>query len=57
MGLCATDFKPVQNESLAEDKLEVIQMAKFVLDMTENNVGKEKNAGYQQFLLYPKCFQ
>ena len=22
----------------------------------ENNVGKEENAGYQHFLLFPQCF-
>ena len=30
---------------------------KFVLRMTENIVGKGENAGYQQFLLFPHCFQ
>ena len=39
------------------DKLKTIQMTKFVLDDIENIVGKEKNAGYQHFLLFPKCFQ
>ena len=29
----------------------------YVLDMVENTVGKEENAGYQQFLLFPQCFQ
>ena len=32
-------------------------MAKFVLDKIENIVGKEENAGYQHFLLFPHCFQ
>ena len=32
-------------------------MATFVLDKTENIVGKEENAGYQHFLLFPQCFQ
>ena len=30
---------------------------KFVLGRVENIVGKEKNAGYQLFLLSPQCFQ
>ena len=30
---------------------------KFVLGRLENIVGKEENAGYQHFLLFPKCFQ
>ena len=32
-------------------------MAKFVLDKTENVVGKEEKVGYQHFLLLPQCFQ
>ena len=32
-------------------------MAKFVLDKMENIEGKEKNAGYQHFFLFPRCFQ
>ena len=34
----------------------MIQMAKFDLDKEENIVGKEENAGYQHFLLFPRCF-
>ena len=29
----------------------------FVFDRDENIVGKEENAGYQHFLLFPQCFQ
>ena len=32
-------------------------MVKFVPDRVENNVGKEENAGYQHFLLFPHYFQ
>ena len=46
-----------QLKAFAENKIEVIQMAKFVLDMIENIVGKEENAGYQHFLFFPQCFQ
>ena len=28
-----------------------------VSDRVENSVGKEENAGYQDFLLFPQCFQ
>ena len=28
-----------------------------VFDCVENIVGKEENAGFQHFLLYPECFQ
>ena len=43
-------------KAIADDKLKVIKMAKFVLDKVENIVGKEENAGYQHFLLFPQCF-
>ena len=44
-------------EAFADDKLKVIEMAKFVLDTIENNVRKGENAGYQYFLLFRRCFQ
>ena len=28
-----------------------------VFDIVENIVGKGENAGYQQFLLFPQCFE
>ena len=42
---------------IADDKSQVIRMAKFVLNKIENIVGKEENADYQHFLLFPQCFQ
>ena len=44
-------------KAIADDTSKVIQMANFVLDRIENIVGKEENAGYQYFLLFPQCFQ
>ena len=44
-------------KAFADNKLKVIQLAKFVMDKIENIVGKEENAGYQHFLLLPQCFQ
>ena len=44
-------------KAIPDDKLKVIQMAKFVLDNKENIVRKGENAGYQYFLLFPQCFQ
>ena len=32
-------------------------MMNFVLDRVENIVEKGENADFQQFLLFPKCFQ
>ena len=37
----------------ADDKIDLIQESKFVLEIAENIVGKEENAGY----LFPQCFQ
>ena len=44
-------------KSLADDKINVTQNLKFVLGRIENILGKEENAGYQYFLLFPQCFQ
>ena len=44
-------------KAIADDKLNVTQNVKVVFHRTENIVGKEENAGYQHFLLLPKCFQ
>ena len=43
-------------KAFADDKLRLIQMAKFVLEKIENIVGKEENAGNQHFLLFPLMF-
>ena len=44
-------------KTFPDDKLKLIELAKVVLDKLENIVGKEENAGYQHFLLFPQCFQ
>ena len=44
-------------KAFADDKLNVTQNAKVVYHRIENIVGKEENAGYQHFLLFPQCFQ
>ena len=44
-------------KSFADDKLNVTENIKVVLDSIENIAGKEENAGYQHFLLFPQCFQ
>ena len=38
-------------------EIKVLKMMIFVFDRVENIVGKGENAGYQHFLLFPKCFQ
>ena len=50
--LALTKFK-----AFADDKITVTQTLKFVLGKVENIVGKEKNAGYLHFLLFPLCFR
>ena len=44
-------------KAVADDNFNMAPMIKFVSDMTENVVGKEENAGYRHFLLFPQCFQ
>ena len=44
-------------KAFADDKINVNQKLKSVLAWVENFVGKEENAGYQHFLLFPQCFQ
>ena len=44
-------------KEFADDKLKLSQNLKFALGRVENIVGKGENAGYQHFLLYPKCFR
>ena len=44
-------------KAFAEDKLNLAEKLKFVLERVENIVGKEENAGNQHFLLFPQCFQ
>ena len=44
-------------KTFADDKSNVTQNVQVVLHGIENIVGKEENAGYQHFLLFPHCFQ
>ena len=43
-------------KALADDKIKVLKMMIFVFDRVENIMGKEGNAGYQLFLLFPQFF-
>ena len=42
-------------KAFADEKLNVAKIKLSLCDRVENTVGKE-NAGYQHFLLFPKCF-
>ena len=44
-------------KAFADDQSNVTQNIKVVFHGIENIVGKEENAGYQHFLLFPQCFQ
>ena len=44
-------------KAFADDKINVTEKLKFLLERVENIVGKGENAGYQYFLLFPQCFQ
>ena len=47
----------VQLKAFSDNKLNVTENMKFVSERIENFKGKGENAGYQHFLLFPKCFQ
>ena len=44
-------------KALADDKINVTEKMIFALGRVENIVGREENAGYQHFRLFPQCFQ
>ena len=44
-------------KAFADNKLNITQNVKVIFHSIENIVGKEENAGYQHFLLFPQCFQ
>ena len=52
-----TKFWPSPNfKELADNKINVVAMMKFVLDWLENIMGKGENAGHQHLLLFPTMF-
>ena len=44
-------------KAFADDKLNVTRDIKVVFHTVENILGKEENAGYQHFLLFPQCVE
>ena len=46
----------LKSKAFADNKIIVIEKMEFVLERVENTVGKEENAGYQHFFLFPQCF-
>ena len=58
-------FNPLPNDkfldktklkAVADDKLNVDLMTISLCDRVESTVGKEENAGYEHFPLFPWCF-
>ena len=47
----------IKFKTLADDKISMARKSKFLFGRVENIVGKEENAGYQHFPLFPQCFQ
>ena len=44
-------------KAFADYKIDLNEKLKLVMGTVENILGKGENAGYQYFLLFPKCFQ
>ena len=63
--LDSIDYSLPDNKFWATTKLKAFEDNKFIFakmlitlfDRVENIAGKGENAGYQHFLLFPKCFQ
>ena len=51
------NFRLVQLKAFADAKIHVTEKLKFVSERIENILGKGEKAGYQHFVLFPKCFQ
>ena len=55
---CGKSRKSIRSvKAFADDKINVAEKLKSVLERVENIVGKGENAGFQHFLLFPQCFQ
>ena len=52
-----TSFRLFQTQTLQTTILNLMIMAKNVSKRVENTVGKREIARYEQFLLFPLCFQ
>ena len=52
-----TNFRFFQIEEFAEDNLEVDENSRKFSKWVENTGGKGEITRYEQFLLFPQCFQ
>ena len=49
-------FKVIKLKTFVDDEIDVAQMMISVFDRVEKIIGKEENAGYQQFSPFPTMF-
>ena len=52
-----TNFRHLEAEILANDNSKLDENGKKFSKLVENTVGKGEIAHYEQFLLFPQCFQ
>ena len=52
-----TNFKLFQTEEFADENFKSDENGKIFSKRVENTVGKGEIARYEQFLLFPQCFQ
>ena len=52
-----TNFRPYQTERVCRRQFQINENGRQLSKWVENTVGKGKIAHYEQFLLFPQCFQ
>ena len=52
-----TNFRPFQFQDFADDNLKFDENSRKLSKQVENTMGKGEIARYEQFLLFPQCFQ
>ena len=52
-----TNFRLLQTERVCRRQFQFDENGRKLPKREENNVGKEEIAHYEQFLLFPQCFQ
>ena len=52
-----TNFRLFQTKEFADDNFKFDENGRKLSKGVENTVGKEEIARYEQFLLFPQCFQ
>ena len=52
-----TNFRLFQSETFADDNFKFDENGRKLSQQVENSVGKGEIARYEQFLLFPQCFQ